>query len=196
MAFRLLPWCFTSTEIISLIRDGQRWGKRETIPLSLHCHHQKDSCIKMGSDESHFNVSFIVRDKSTGRCPQTTTFMKRRESRSGIEPKPLCLPVYRLTARPNGFISSLYQEGHLHSTDNYPSGSGHAHNLQDECEAYRTRADHHRDMRHDETHAVWSWDCEDWISLQTKHQCPKLKQKETITMAVMLLMGLVIQTMA
>ena len=31
----------------------------------LHCHHQNDSCIKMGSDyESHFNVSlFIVRGK-------------------------------------------------------------------------------------------------------------------------------------
>ena len=25
--------------------------------LSLHCHHQNDFCIKMGSDESHFNVS-------------------------------------------------------------------------------------------------------------------------------------------
>ena len=24
---------------------------------SLHCHHQNDFCIKMGSDESHFNVS-------------------------------------------------------------------------------------------------------------------------------------------
>ena len=27
------------------------------IYLSLRCHHQNDSCIKMGSDESHFNVS-------------------------------------------------------------------------------------------------------------------------------------------
>ena len=27
------------------------------VYLSLHCHHQKDSCIQMGSDESHFNVS-------------------------------------------------------------------------------------------------------------------------------------------
>ena len=29
------------------------------IYLSLHCHHLRnnDSCIKMGSDESHFNVS-------------------------------------------------------------------------------------------------------------------------------------------
>ena len=34
-----------------------RWGKREIIYLSLHCHHQNDSCIKMDSDESHFNVS-------------------------------------------------------------------------------------------------------------------------------------------
>ena len=32
-------------------------GKREIIYLSLHCHHQNDSYIKMGSDESHFNVS-------------------------------------------------------------------------------------------------------------------------------------------
>ena len=31
-------------------------GEREIIHLSLHCHHQNDSCIKMGSDESHFNV--------------------------------------------------------------------------------------------------------------------------------------------
>ena len=31
---------------------------RDTIYLSsLHCHHQNDFCIKMGSDESHFNVS-------------------------------------------------------------------------------------------------------------------------------------------
>jgi len=40
-------------------------GEREIIYLSLHCHHQNDSCIKMGSDESHFNVSLIVRDKVT-----------------------------------------------------------------------------------------------------------------------------------
>ena len=32
-------------------------GKREIIYLSLHCDHQNDSCIKMGSEESHFNVS-------------------------------------------------------------------------------------------------------------------------------------------
>ena len=54
-----------------------RWGEREIIYLSLHCHHQNDSCIKMGSDESHFNVSLIVRDKVTRQCPQTTTFFQR-----------------------------------------------------------------------------------------------------------------------
>ena len=58
-------------------------GGRDIIYLSLHCHHQNDSCIKMGSDESHFNVSLIVRDKVTRRI---TTFLKRRESRSRIEP--------------------------------------------------------------------------------------------------------------
>ena len=36
--------------------------------LSLHYHHQNDSCIKIGSDESHFNVSLIVRDKVTWQC--------------------------------------------------------------------------------------------------------------------------------
>ena len=34
-----------------------RLRKREIIYLLLHCHNQNDSCIKMGSDESHFNVS-------------------------------------------------------------------------------------------------------------------------------------------
>jgi len=33
--------------------------------LSLHCDRQNDSCIKMGSDESHCNVSLAVRDKVT-----------------------------------------------------------------------------------------------------------------------------------
>ena len=34
-----------------------RWGERETVYLSLHCHYQNDFCIKVGSDEGHFNVS-------------------------------------------------------------------------------------------------------------------------------------------
>ena len=39
------------------VGGGGGAGKREIIYLSLHCHHQNDSCIRMGSDESHFNVS-------------------------------------------------------------------------------------------------------------------------------------------
>ena len=33
-----------------------KWGKREIIKLYilLHCHHQNDSCIKIGSEESPF----------------------------------------------------------------------------------------------------------------------------------------------
>ena len=37
-------------------------GGEEIIYPSLHCHHQDDSRIKMGNDESHFNLSLIVRD--------------------------------------------------------------------------------------------------------------------------------------
>ena len=32
-------------------------GGREIIYLLLHCRHQNASCIKMGSNDSHFNVS-------------------------------------------------------------------------------------------------------------------------------------------
>ena len=35
-------------------------------------------------------------DKVTRQCPQTTTFLKRKESRSGIKPR-----SFRLPARPN-----------------------------------------------------------------------------------------------
>ena len=71
-----------------LIGDGEKgggvqgvWrrGKREIIYLLLHCHHQNDSGIKTGSDESHFNVSLTVRDKVTRQCPQTTTFEEKGE---------------------------------------------------------------------------------------------------------------------
>ena len=58
------------------------------------------TCIKISSDESHFNVSLIVREKVTRPCPQTT-FLKRKESRSGIEPRSFRLPAYRLTTRPH-----------------------------------------------------------------------------------------------
>ena len=54
-----------STETMRLIRDREKGGLegvylwkrgKEIIYLSLHCHHQNDFCIRMGSDKSHFNV--------------------------------------------------------------------------------------------------------------------------------------------
>ena len=76
-----------------------RWGQRTIIYLSLHCHQKNDSCIKTGSDEIHFNVSLIVRDKVTRQCPQTTTYLKRKESGSWMELRPFFLTArsHRLT---------------------------------------------------------------------------------------------------
>ena len=52
-------------------------GGVENIYLSLHCHHQNGLRIKVGSDESHFNVSLTARDKVTRQCPHTTTFEEK-----------------------------------------------------------------------------------------------------------------------
>ena len=60
----------------------------------LHCHHQNDSCIKMGSDMRAVLIfQQEVMDKVTRQCPQTTTVLKRKESRSGIEPRFFRLPT-------------------------------------------------------------------------------------------------------
>ena len=63
-----------------IIRDGEnggkgvwRWGKRGII----YTYRYNDSCIKMGSDKSHFNILLIVRDKVTRQFPQTTTFEEK-----------------------------------------------------------------------------------------------------------------------
>ena len=63
-------------------KGGRGYGSRGRgviIYLSLHCHHQNDTFIKMGSDESQFNVSLIVRDKVARQCPQTITFEEKGE---------------------------------------------------------------------------------------------------------------------
>ena len=55
------------------------------------------TCMKMGSDESRFNVSLIVRDNVTRPCPQTTTFDEKGEpkrNRTGVLPL-ISLPPYR-----------------------------------------------------------------------------------------------------
>ena len=57
----------------------QSRGERGRLYLTLHCHHQNDSCIKMGIDESCFNpfiapASKISRLKSEHTCLQTVYF--------------------------------------------------------------------------------------------------------------------------
>ena len=104
-----------------------RWGEREIIYLSLHCHHQKlvlytsrcqrtlntnsqsvitrMTCIKMGSDESHFNVSLIVRDKVARQCPQTATSEEKGEPKRIRTEVPLLTSV--TNALPLGQTGSL-----------------------------------------------------------------------------------------
>ena len=71
---------------------GLGGGKRDTEYRSLHWRYQNNSRIKTGSDESHFNVSLIVRDKVTKQCPQTTT------SEETGEPKRIRTEVRLLTS--------------------------------------------------------------------------------------------------
>ena len=57
------------------------WGEREIIYLSLNCHHQNDFCIKMGSDESHFNVS-VGSDGQSHKTVSTNHNLFWRERRA------------------------------------------------------------------------------------------------------------------
>ena len=64
------------------------------IYLLLHCHHQTDSYIKVDSDESHFNVSLIVRDTVTRQCPLITTLEEKGEPkqiRTDVRVEFMCL---------------------------------------------------------------------------------------------------------
>ena len=60
--------------------EGRGWGggEWEIIYLSLHCHHQNDSCIKMGSDENHFNVS-VGSDGQSHRTVSTNHNLSEEE---------------------------------------------------------------------------------------------------------------------
>ena len=69
------------------------WEKREITYLSLHCLRQNDSCIKMGSEEGHFNVT-VGSDGQSHRTVSTNhNLLKRKESRSGVEPRSFRLPA-------------------------------------------------------------------------------------------------------
>ena len=86
-------------------------GKRKILYLSLHCHHQNDFYIKMGSNVSHFNISLIVRDKVTRRCPQTTTFEEKGEPNRGPSAyQPNALPLGQA-----GSLIALYRTAHFYT---------------------------------------------------------------------------------
>ena len=71
--------------------EGDYYTYRYTVTT------KNDSCIKMGSDESNFNVSLIVRDKVTRQCPQTTILEVKGEPKQIRTEVPLLtsLPPYR-----------------------------------------------------------------------------------------------------
>ena len=75
--------------------------------LSLHCHHQNDSCIKMGSDESHFNVSV----GSDGRSHKTVFTNHNLFERKG-EPKRYRTEVLPLTSLTPYHRPNLYMQIH------------------------------------------------------------------------------------
>ena len=81
------------------------------------------TCIKMGSDESHFNVSLTVRDKVSRQCPQTRTFEEKGEPkriRTEVPPltKPNALPLRHW--RGTLYLRAAVQRRGQHS----PKGSG------------------------------------------------------------------------
>ena len=79
-------------------------GKREIICLSLHCHRQNDFCIKVGSDESYFNVSV----GSDGQSHRTVSTNHNLFEEKG-EPKRYrteVLPLTSLTPYPLGQTGS------------------------------------------------------------------------------------------
>ena len=63
------------------------------IPIAIHCHNQNDSCIKMGSDESLFNVSV----GSDGQSHKTVSTDHNLSEEKG-EPKRYRTEVLPLTS--------------------------------------------------------------------------------------------------
>ena len=61
--------------------------------IPIHCHHQNYSCIKMGSDESHFNVSV----GSDGQSDKTVSTDHNLSEENG-EPKRYRTEVLPLTS--------------------------------------------------------------------------------------------------
>ena len=74
---------------VEVLAETEVPGGRGTgrLYLTLHWHRQNDSCIKMGSDESHFNVSSIEGQNHTDSVHRPQHFKREREKpkRNGTE---------------------------------------------------------------------------------------------------------------
>ena len=77
----------------------------------------------MGSKESHFNVSLIVRDKATRQCPQTTTFEEKGEPKrvgtkvpllSILTPYPKAKPAHKIVSFAVASSVRRFSEAGLH----------------------------------------------------------------------------------
>ena len=80
-----------------------RGGEREIIYLLLHCHHQNDSWIKMGSDESLFNVSVGSDGQSQDSVHKQQTYWRERRAEAVLNWGP---SAYQPNALPLGQIGS------------------------------------------------------------------------------------------
>ena len=72
-------------------------GEEGDYILSIHCHHQNDSCIKIGSDESRFNVSVGSDGQSQKKVSTNHNLFEEKgepkRCRTEVLPR-TCLPPY------------------------------------------------------------------------------------------------------
>ena len=91
---RLTPPTHTHTHTHIHTRGG--WG----VYITLHCHHQKISALKWAAVRVIVIFHWSRGPKSQSDSVHIPHYLKRKVSRSGIEPRSICLPALRLADRP------------------------------------------------------------------------------------------------
>ena len=83
-----------------LIRDGEKGGRgyesggrRRLYTYRYTVTTRMIPALRWAAMRAILMFQSEVMEKFTGQCPQTTTFLKRKESRSGIKPKSFRLPA-------------------------------------------------------------------------------------------------------
>ena len=74
------------------------WGEREIIDYTYRytVTTRMTSALRWAAMRAILMFQKEVMDKDTRQCPQTTAFLKRKESRSGVEPRSFRLPANAL----------------------------------------------------------------------------------------------------